>query len=258
MKKIILSLSAILLLATVPSFAQNSFQKAKDTNAAGKSAVQSQSATDARNIGNQSWDGSAKGSGTPSSDSGKTIDIIGGKGNIDPEKDEKSSFDTPKSEDVTPWKDLLTSIVSTIMGAMAMLAAAALVVHSAGTPKWNGASEDWADMMQKIARALAIAAVVTLAAAIALATTLMVKHQQHLLGGLWLGCATLGMASGISMIAVINSKLLDESCFFIGYKKICTILMITTLAVAAIGVGGGGVLAYKSYQQLNQQSGIQK
>ncbi len=221
--------------------------------------MQSQSATDARNIGNQSWDGSAKGSGTPTTDDhGKTIDLIGGNENIDPEKDEKSSFDTPKSEDVTPWKDLLTSIVSTIMGAMAMLAAAALVVHSAGTPRWNGASEDWADMMQKIARALAIAAVVTLAAAIALATTLMVKHQQHLLGGLWLGCATLGMASGISMIAVINSKLLDESCFFIGYKKICTILMITTLAVAAIGVGGGGVLAYKSYQQLNQQSGNHK
>lgn len=257
MKKIILSLSAILLLATVPSFAQNTFKKAKDTNAVGRSATQSQSETDARNIGNQSWDGSAKGSGTPSSDSGKTIDIIGGNENIDSEKDEKSSFDAPKAEDATPWKDLLTGIVSTIMGAMAMLAAAALVTYFAKLHEHDPTGMAFAEKMQRIAQYLAVAAIATLTAAIAMATVLMAKYQQHLLGGLWLGCATLGMASGIAMV-VGTSKLRGKGWYMDSYNTICTTLMITTLAVAAIGVGGGGVLAYKSYQQLNQQSGNHK
>ena len=255
MKKLTLLLSAAFVLVSMPAFAQNTFEKAKDTNAAGKSATQSQSATESRNINNSAWDGSGNGSGTPEGKNG-TIDLIGGNNPDERMEDKPSTFDKPESEDATPWKDLLTSIVSTIMGAMAMLATAALVSYFATTHNYRVNSEDWATHIQKIARAIAIAAVAVLAVAMALATTLMIKYGQHLLGGLWLGCATLGMASGIAMI-VGTSKLADESCYYINYKKICAILMTTTLAVAAIGVGGGGYLAYKSYKQLNQQ-GAQK
>ena len=77
------------------AYAANAKDKANEINAAGKSAVQSQSATESRGINNAAWDGASQGGGTPSAKKGQTIDIIGGNAPGVP-KDEKSSFDEPK------------------------------------------------------------------------------------------------------------------------------------------------------------------
>ena len=190
MKKIILSLSAILLLATVPSFAQNSFQKAKDTNAAGKSAVQSQSATDARNIGNQSWDCSAKGSGTPTTDDhGKTIDLIGGNENIDPKKDEKSCFDKNiVPADITPWKNEYKAMFATFIPSLVLALVAGMI--SSKNP-----------LAAKIALGMAITAAAGFLAVLSLAVVIMTKYGQKTLGGMWIALATVGLALCAAVMA---------------------------------------------------------
>lgn len=251
MKKIILSLSAVLLFASIPASAQSTQQKANEINVAGKSAAQSQSATDARATQNAVWDGSAKSSGTAPDAKGGQIDIIGGNENIDPQKDEESTFDAPESKDVTPWKGLLTGLVSTIMSSMAMLATASLFMYFASMHETDPTGHVFAEKMQRTAQYIASAAVLALIAAAAMATILIVKHKQYLLGSLWLGCATLGLASGISLI-VGTSKLRGTGWYMQSYKRICTTLMITTMAVAAIGLGGGGYLAYRSYKQADK------
>ena len=95
MKKIILSLSAALLLTAIPSFAQNTQKKANEINAAGKSATQSQSATDASATQNEAWDGATKGDGTTSDANAGQIDIIGGNAEDSRTQDTPSTFDNP-------------------------------------------------------------------------------------------------------------------------------------------------------------------
>ena len=132
MKKTILAISFLFLTTMaffgVPSYAQTAQDKANEINAAGKSAVQSQSATESRGINNAAWEGAGQGGETSSTSGIHTIDLIGGN-SPSTQEDEKSSLEEPKTEDATPWKGLLIGLISSLMGAFALLAAAALLAH---------------------------------------------------------------------------------------------------------------------------------
>ncbi len=247
MKKTILAISFLFLTTmaffAVPSYAQTAKDKANEINAAGKSAVQSHSATESRSINNAAWDGSGKGG--VSVQDGKKIDIIGGN-TQSTQEDEKSSFDAPESEDVTPWKELLTGLVSTFMAATGLLAAAAAILGRNG---WKGNELVKEELLSKIGIALAIAALAVFTSAMALATVLMIKYKQYVLGSIWASGAALGIADCVFTIAYGRAA----------YKRwydnrgMHRLIMALGLLTAAIGIGGGGYLAYHSFQQTGQQ-----
>ncbi len=190
MKKIIFLLSAAFVLVSMPAFAQNTFEKAKDTNAAGKSAVQSQSATDARNIGNQAWDCADEGGGSTSSRSeGKTISIIGGDKNIDPKKDEKPCFDKNiVPADITPWKNEYKAMFATFIPSLVLALLAGMI--SSKNP-----------LAAKIALGMAITAAAGFLAVLSLAVVIMTKYGQKTLGGMWIALATVGLALCAAVMA---------------------------------------------------------
>ena len=239
MKKLILLLSTVLLFVSISAFAQNTFQKAKDTNAAGRSAVQSQSDTDARNIGNQAWDGSAKGSGTPSEYNGKTIDLIGGNKNIDQKKDEKPSFDKNiVPADVTPWKNEFKAMFGAFAASLALVFIAGMTAFTYPT-------------LEKIALGMAITAAAGLLAALSLAVVIMTKYSQTALGGMWVGLISAAIALCAVVIYACTDSLLNEvwASKFTHY-----ISLITFLASAGLGLGTVFTLSNsnkinKKYQQ---------
>ena len=248
MKKTILAISFLFLTTmaffAVPSYAQTAKDKANEINAAGKSAVQSQSATESRNINNAAWDGASHGGGTPSAKGGQTIVIMRENASGVPE-DEKSYFDAPESEDVTPWKELLTGLVSTFMAATGLLAAAAAILGRNG---WESNKLVTEELLSKIGIALAIAALAAFTSALALATVLMIKYKQYVLGSIWASGAALGIADCVFTIAYGRAA----------YKRwydnrgMHRLIMALGLLTAAIGLGGGGYLAYHSFQQTDQ------
>ena len=150
------ALSAVFLAAmaaaffTMPSFAQTAQQKADEIKNAGQAAEQTQSATEARDINNAAWDGAEQGSG--SSIDGKTIDIIGGDAPA-PSKDEKSTFDAPESEDITPWKDALTAVFSSFTAAIALCLAASVLLATS-----TNKIIEYSPIKLRIAQAMFIAA----------------------------------------------------------------------------------------------------
>lgn len=239
------ALFAFAAFMPLSAYAANSKDKADEINAAGRNSVQSQSATESRSINNAAWDGASQGGGTPSAKGGQTIDIMGGNASGVPE-DEKSSFDAPESEDVTPWKELLTGLVSTFMAATGLLAAAAAILGRNG---WAGNKLVKEELLSKIGIALAIAALAAFTSALALATVLMIKYKQYVLGSIWASGAALGIADCVFTIAYGRAA----------YKRwfdnrgMHRLIMALGLLTAAIGLGGGGYLAYHSFQQTDQQ-----
>lgn len=234
-----IAFSAFMAVAfyAIPSYAQTAQQKASEINAADKSAVQSQSATEAKDINNAAWDGAKQGSG--SSIDGKTIDIIGGYAPVS-EKNEETSFDEPKSEDVTPWKTELISIISTFSAAMIALFIATILIHQGiSTP-----------LRAKIGMTIAFAAVAACTAALGLAITIMIKYKQYALGGMWAGVCGAGIASClVAAFAGINQY------------KVVALHLKSFLAkhIAAIGLtlfgicsAGAGVAYYFTPQMENR------
>lgn len=185
MKKIILSLSAMLLFSAMPSFAQNTQQKANDINAAGATAVQSESATEARNTNNEAWDGATKGDGTTSDANAGQIDIIGGNAEDSRTQEEPSTFDNPESEDVTPWKTEMYAMMGLLGGAFLLLMILSIMISLACAGNSPGLAMA-ATIMAGIATAMC-------AAALALAIVLIVKYKQTELGITWAIVSTLAM-----------------------------------------------------------------
>lgn len=199
MKKIILSLSAILSFAAIPAFSHTVQDKAGEINSAGKYSVQTQSATDARNIGNEVWDGSAKGGGTPSSESeGKSFDIIGGNNGDSRIQDKPSTFDKPEEENITPWSAEVYTMFGLLSGAFLMMIALSMIV-SASCATNNPSQAIVAIVMAGIAAAMC-------AAALALAIVLIAKYKQTQLGIVWAIACTLAMTTCISAaLAGVNA-----------------------------------------------------
>ena len=248
MKKIIFLLSAAFVLVSMPAFAQNTFEKAKDTNAAGKSAVQSQSDTDARNIGNQSWDCADEGGGTSSTDYGrKTVSLIGGNKNIDSKKDEKPCFDKNiVPADITPWKSEFKAMFGLFAASLSLLFLAGMFTGFAGLIYPTAG---------KIGLGLAIAAAAGFIAALALAIVIMTKYGQKALGGMWVALSAIGLAlCALVMFASCDSAVeaFADSGEFNVITRYCA--LITFLACGALGAGMGGTLGKsndinKKYQQ---------
>lgn len=239
------ALFAFAAFMPLSAYAANSKDKADEINATGRNSVQSHSATESRSTNNAAWDGAGQGGGLLQLKEAQTIDIMGGNDSGVPE-DEKSSFDAPESDDVTPWKELLTGLVSTFMAATGLLAAAAAILGRNG---WKGNELVKEELLSKIGIALAIAALAVFASAMALATVLMIKYKQYVLGSIWASGAALGIADCVFTIAYGRAA----------YKRwfdnrgMHRLIMALGLLTAAIGLGGGGYLAYHSFQQTGQQ-----
>ena len=222
-KTIFIISSFFLLFAAIPSFAQNTFQKAKNTNAAGKSAVQSQSETDARNIGNQAWDCADEGGGSTSSGSErKTISLIGGDKNIDQKKDETPCFDKNiVPADVTPWKNVFRAMFGAFTASLALVFVAGMMAFSY-------------TRLEKIALGMAITAAAGLLAALALAVVIMAKYSQTALGGMWVGLITAALAlCAVVIFACVNHLQNGVD----GVQFTHYIGLITFLAGAGLGLG---------------------
>jgi len=225
MKNIIFALSMIIFFAAVPAFSYTSQQKAGEINAAGKSAVQAKSAAEARNIGNEVWDGSAKGGGTPSSESeGKSFDIIGGNNEDSRIQDKPSTFDKPESEDITPWSTEVFTMLGLLSGAFFMMMALSMII-SAACATHNPSKAIVATVMAGIAASMC-------AAALALAIVLIAKYKQTKLGTVWAIAATLAMTTCIAAaFAGINA-----------YRNAATDTYATIVArFASIGSTLGGM-----------------
>ncbi len=240
MKKLILLSFTVLLSVSIPAFAQNTFQKAKNTNAAGRSAVQSQSETDARNIGNQSWDCADEGGGTSSTDYGrKTVSLIGGEKNIDQKTDERPCFDkNVVPADITPWKNEFKAMFGAFAASLVLVFIAGMTAFTYPT-------------LEKIALGMAITAAAGLLAALSLAVVIMTKYSQTALGGMWVGLISAAIALCAVVIYACTDSLLNEvwASKFTHY-----ISLITFLASAGLGLGTVFTLSNsnkinKKYQQ---------
>ena len=259
MKKTILAISFLFLTTmaffAVPSYAQTAKDKANEINAAGKSAVQSQSTTESRGINNAAWDGSAKGG--VSVQDGKKIDIIGGN-TQSTQEDEKTSFDEPETKDVTPWKGVLIGLVSSMMSAFALLAAASLVAYHAKSFENHPQGYELSNKFLKIAAVMAAVAIAACVAAIALATVIMLKYKQYELGGIWLGGASVGLISGIALIATTRHLGGRLGWYNDNYNKIIGTMMAIELSLSILGICGGGYYAYRLFTQSTGQENTQQ
>ena len=251
MKKIILSITAIFLFAAMPAFAQNAQRKANEINAAGKSAVQSQSATESRSINNAAWDGSGSGSGTPEGKNG-TIDIIGGNNSDERTEDNPSTIDKPESEDVSPWKNLITAMMATLAAASALLAAAAAVMIR--QTSFMASSRT----LMEIGQRLAYAAIPVFAAVLAMSVVLMVKHKQYLLGGLWAGIATIGIAAAVAMSITSCPGGCTKEVWYRDYVPQYVRSAVIGIIMALTGFAGGGTLSYYSYKNADDAGSRQQ
>ena len=251
MEKIILSISAIFLFAAMPAFAQNAQKKANEINDAGKNAVHSQSAAESRNINNAAWDGSDSGGGTPDGKNG-TIDIIGGNNPDKHMEDNPSTFDKPESEDVTPWKKLITAMLSTLAAASALLVAASALMIKYAKYDWAGYTT------LEIANKLGYIAAALFAAVLAMSVVLMVKHKQYLLGGMWGGLATLGIASSLTVALRHDNVGCSEKVWYTEYAPKYIKTAIIGIVMAMAGFAGTGTLSYYSYQQADQHQSDSK
>lgn len=187
--KVILSAFAIALIFAIPSYAQTAIQQAEQIEKAEEEAVNADSASQSRSIGNNAWDGANKGTekGT-------------GEGLIDPkdvgtdetptqqsiilnsQEDKPNAPDSTKTEDVTPWQKEAKALKYVFMTAMLMLTAAAAL----------SATKPYGPQLAIIFSSIAIAASAT---AVGLALTLMFKYKQYAFGGMWLAVAGAGLIS---------------------------------------------------------------
>ena len=186
MKKTLFVSLSFLLFSVIPSFAQNTQQKANEINDAGTTAVQSEFATEARNINDEAWAGANEGGGTPNVDGGN-VDIIGGNNDDSRTQDTPSTFDQPETENVTPWLTEVYAMLGLLGGAFVLMLILSLLVQ-ATCAKNN-------PIPAKIAIVLASIATAMCAAALALSIVLMVKYGQKELGITWAIASTLAMTS---------------------------------------------------------------
>ena len=170
--------------AALPSFAENAKKQAQDINAEGQAAVNADTPSDARGIGNTAWDNAGKNAGTSV-----------GEGTVNPsdldehEKQEHNTGfhnpqfvpDVSETKDVTPWKAESKALKYLFMGAMLLLSTAAVL---ADTPKGKA-----------IAITLSSIAIAASIAAVGLALTIMFKYGQYAYGGMWLAVAGAGLAA---------------------------------------------------------------
>ena len=242
MKKIFL-LSAAFLFISIPAFAQNTFQKAKDTDAAGKSAVQSQSETDARNIGNQSWDSADEGGGTSSTEyERKTVSLIGGEKNIDQKTDENPSIDkNVVPANITPWKNEYRAMFATFIPSFALVFLAGVMANKS-------------TLTSKIAMGMAITAAAGFLAVLSLAVVIMTKYGQKALGGMWLALATIGLA--LCAAVICGCVDVQRKGFWVDERWVLTeyLTMITIGISVPLGLGMGFIHSKsndinKKYQQ---------
>ena len=261
MKKTLFISLSFLLFAAIPSFAQNTQQKANEINAAGRSAVQSQSATKSRGTQNAAWDGAKKSSGTHNM-AGNQIDIIGGDDTTPKEEEKPSTFETPETEDATPWKGIMIGIISSFMGALALMLAASTLLACSITDEVTRSS----CMKLRIAQAMYIAAAVSFGAALSLATLLMIQHNQYLLGGIWAGAAILSISAAISMVYKCQAptRFYDPEqaqrytvvtdAFEEAFKKAA----ILGFVISGIGVAAGGGFSVYSYLKADEGNQTQQ
>jgi len=244
------ALSAVFLAAmaaaffAMPSYAQTAQQKANEIKNAGQAAEQTQSATESRDINNAAWDGAEQGGG--SSMDGQTIDIIGGTA-PDTAQNEKSYFDTPESEDITPWKDALTAVFSSFTAAIALCLAASVLLATS-----TNKNIEYQPIKLRIAQALFIAAAAACAVAVAFATVIMVKYEQYQLGGIWAGAAAAAMATSIAMAASCQSlwNKADDVSVSETYASAAKKATILSFCLTAAAGAAGGYASYNSYNAL--------
>ena len=176
--------SVFAAITAIPSFANNVRQQAQDINAEGQAAVNADTPSDARGIGNTAWDNAGKNAGTSV-----------GEGTVNPsdlDEHEKQEHNTglsnpqfvpevSETKDVTPWKAESKALKYLFMGAMLLLSTAAVL---ADTPKGKA-----------IAITLSSIAIAASIAAVGLALTIMFKYGQYAYGGMWLAVAGAGLAA---------------------------------------------------------------
>ncbi len=255
MKKTLLTLSVFLLFISVPAFSQTAQEQANEINAASEEAVQSESATEARNDETAAWEGAEGNSGTPADENAETVDLIGGEEKVQEEQDETSSFETPKTEDVTPWKGLMIGLISTFMGAVGLMLVAATLLACSTTEDVTRA----ANIRIRIAQALYIVAAAAFGAVLTLATILMVKHGQYLLGGIWAGLATVSIAAAIYMACKCQYPASfyqpgadnEFSRFSLDLHDAVKKITLIGFIMGGIGLLGGGGYSVYSYSKAN-------
>lgn len=233
MKKIVLIafISVAAIFAAIPSFAQETVrQKADKINSAEKQAAQSNSASEARGIGDSVWTGAEQGDGALPTEPGKTIDVISDNEDSLPQEN-PSNFDKPKTKDVTPWKGLLIALCATFMSGIAFLIATFILAETMR----NAVVSDTAWKIVNMAvTGLLIAALLAFIASIAMATVIMIKYKQFMLGGIWLGASVLLLAFVIETI---------RRAFF--GKGITSAVSAVGSALSLFGIGGGAFLMAK-------------
>lgn len=246
MKKILFVSLSFLLFSVIPSFAQNTQQKANEINAAGKTAAQSQSATDARATQNAVWDGSAKSSGTTSDANAGQIDTIGGNAEDSRTQDTPSTFDKPESEDITPWMTELYAMMGLIGGAFTLMLIISFLIQGACSRNSPGTA--------KVATVMAGIATAMCAAALALAIVLMVKYKQTSLGMAWAIASVLAMT--VCLTAAFTGVNAYKNAETDTYSSMAANFAAIGCLLSCVVIGGG--ISYACITTFSQTDKIMK
>lgn len=237
MKKIITItafLAFVLATCTNISYAQSAQQKSYEIQAAGQESEQSQSATEIRNTNDSVWSNAEQGSGTPDMEHGKTVDIISDNKN-EPPQDKPSTFDKPETEEETPWKSTLNTIIAIFALSMVALLAAAKMIND-GISNLPSA---------RIGSALAFTAAAALAIALGMAFLIMFSYDQYTLGGIWAGVCVAGIAAcltaGFTGIHQVNQVVMHLKAFIARH-----FLAIGIAMAAACSAGAGYAIYYSA------------
>ncbi len=215
----------------IPTFAQgNSQQKANEINAAGQQSIQSNSASEARNIGDAVWNGSKNGNASSSMNAGKTIDIISNNEDTVPQ-DKPSTFDKPKTEDATPWKGLLIALCSTFMSGIALMLATFIAAESVRNADLSEKAWGFANTAITV---MLLASVAIFIAAIVMATIIILKYKQYLMGSIW-------AAASVLLLGFLIDTL--RRAFF--GKGLSTAVSAVGISLSLLGIGGGAFLMAK-------------
>jgi len=195
--KIIISAFAFAAIAVIPSFAQETMRQAEQIKDAEQAAVNANTASESRSLGNEAWDGSNKTEGTATEEGLVDPKDVGTdetqtqQGIINNQKNSNTPT-VAATQDVTPWKHEAKALKYLFMTAMILLSTASVL---ANTPKGK-----------VIAITLSSIAIAASLAAVALAFTIMFKFNQYAYGGMWLAVAGGGLITcAVACIAGVKA-----------------------------------------------------
>lgn len=228
LKTTLLSILAIVFFSVLPTFAQNSQQKAQEIRNAENAAMKSDSATKSRGIGNEAWDGAKQGNSTNELD-GKQVDVIGGNSNTPTEDNGQETTITPsETENVTPWESEMDAVKGLLGGILGALALAAIFLDAKAMPSCVAGI------------VFCGAAILMSVALMAVAMVIMFKYQQFAMGGVWLatGTALLVLSIYAMVKGIGNARQIHLNAGSVNAATEDSLHTLTKF-LGVVGVGGG-------------------